>query len=489
MRSLNVECIGFCLLLLGTAASCQRFEGHSRKDSRAEGEDAAVDATEPEVDDEPEPDAPKRARAGSPAADVPPPVAGSGGRKMERQEPPSVAQTPAVIPTGTAAQCEAALEPPSAPCFAMDEAEPNDKRAPAMLQVTPNCGYIAANMAANDDDAYAFSPEKSDPVRVQLAYTTADVPDLEFSIIAPDGQTLTTQRSSRKAPREDIASIFQATAGARYVLQAVATSGRAVCQSYALRVDPYWCTDSFEDNDLVERATKLSWNADEVATAEGTLSSGDSDFFEVMTTRGDPVLFTGEYRAAAGEEIIVRRTVYDATGSSVVDQVGDRDTDREMFSYWLKASSQGTVFRAKLWPSGSGCAPYKVSFEAAACTDEYEDNDTAAMAAKLPIATDVEVTGFSGDPDFYRIDSLAGGGSCVLRYEVPVGRSQQLRVQVFNTAGKEVTNGLGGELVGNVRQLRVTWAADRAGTLIKVQPDNGGYCQSYTIRCDLPMGQ
>ncbi len=392
------------------------------------------------------------------------------------------------VSSGTEAECGEAIEAPDVQCLPADQAELNDDENPATLEVAPGCGYIVANLTANEDDAYAFAPEKSDPIRVELAYTTAGTSDLEYFLRGPDGRTITTQRKDREAPREDIVSVFQATQGAQYAVEIAATSGKAMCQSYALRVDPRWCTDAHEDNDAIERATKLSWNAQELATAEGTISSNDDDFFEVTTVRADPVLLTGEYRASPGSTILVRRIVSDATGDTVVDKVGDRDGEVETFSHWLQAKSKGTVLRARLLPSGSGCAPFQITFDAAACTDDHEDNDSAAAASPLPSGRDLEVTTSSGDEDNYRIDALANGGSCTITYAVPVGRSQQLRVEVYNVAGAQVTNGLGGELIGAERQLRVDWETDRSVATIRVRADNGGYCQPYTIRCDAPEG-
>jgi hypothetical protein len=501
MRLLQVKRVCWCVLLLASAAGCEVLRDDVGTHKSPESVDAA--ASDAAAVDDAEGD--ERPRMRAQARDAGPSIAGrggdsaplagqsghgyDGGEGLPREAESTAVASPDPIPSGTTAQCAEVLAPPAEQCLSGDRAERNDESSPATLRLAPSCGYIVANLAANDEDAYAFTPEKSDPIRLELAYTTAGVSDLELMIRGADGQVLETLRGARTAPREDLTSIVQATAGARYAVRIAATSGKASCQSYALRADPSYCTDAYEDNDSLEHATDLSWNDEERALAEGTLSSNDHDFFEVVTVRADPVLLTGEYRAQPGSTIEVRRVTYDAAGSVVLDRVGDRDTEIETFSHWLQAKSKGTVLRTRLWPSGSGCAPYKITFDARACTDAYEDNDTAAEASLLPTGRDVEVTGFDGDDDHYRIDGLAAGGTCVIRYTVPAGRSQQMRSEVYNVAGSQVTNALGGELVGSERQLRLSWAGDRGVATIRVHPDNGGYCQPYTIRCEPSAGQ
>lgn len=499
MRSLEMKRVWWCVLLLASSASCEVLRDDiGLEESPESAGDAEPDAA---ADDE---ERDERDRMGAEARDAGRPAAGRGGGSASLAgqggrgedagevsggpESPSVA-SPDPVQSGTAAQCGEALAPPDTQCLSADRAELNDESSPATLQLAPSCGYIVANLAANDEDAYTFMPERSDPIQLDLAYTTAGVSDLELMIRGPDGQLLATLRDPRKAPREDISKVVQAAAGARYVVKVAATSGQASCQSYVLRVDPSYCTDTHEDNDALDRATKLSWDDQERAIAQGTLSSSDHDFFEVATVRADPVLLSGEYRAQPTETIEVRRVAYDAAGSIVLDKLGDRDTEVEMFSHWLQAKSEGTILRTRLWPSGSGCAPYKITLDARACTDDYEDNDTAATASMLPPGRDVEVTGFNGDEDHYRIDALAGGGTCMIRYSIPAGQRQQLRSEVYNVAGSQVTNGLGGELVGSERQLRLSWAGDRGVATIRVRADDGGYCQPYTIRCDPSAGQ
>lgn len=86
---------------------------------------------------------------------------------------------------------------------------------------------------------------------------------------------------------------------------------------------------------------------------------------------------------------------------------------------------------------------------------------------------------------------LSSGGSCIVRYEVPAGRSggAKLRATVFNAAGTVITEDVGGELTGSTLQLTVRWAADKGATRLYLRPTSGSaYCQPYTIRCDPTPG-
>ena len=421
--------------------------------------------------------------AGRPAR---PPAAAKGGTDAG-SDSGNAARTAEDIPPPMAASCTAPLQAPNRPCFARDVAEPNDKNTPVALPIEPDCGYVQANISAGDDDAYEFTTLKSDPVLIELTYESSSEADLEQTLYSSTGSLLTNEQDQRKGPGETLRSVIQGTAHASYVVRVRDTYSNNLCQSYALRVDPLYCSDEHEDNDSMETSKKLSWDMAERVTVTGALLSTDDDFFEVTTPRADPVRVTGFYTASPGSTVQVSRSFFDAAGALKDNVSGDRKTDTEKFTHWLSAPSKSTVLRTRLTANGGGCATYELTLDAAACTDEYEDNDLAEEAAMLAPGNVASATIYRTDEDYYALKPLEAG-SCSLTYDIPSGRSQSLSLAVHDGAGSLVDNESGGELNGTVRSLKVSWT-NHDVMRVRVVANEGGYCQPYTLRCDAAEGK
>ena len=407
-------------------------------------------------------------------------VSGSADREIGARAP--------VLDIATLSAC--ALPMPEAPpteCFDLDPTEPNDKDDPATLPLDTGCGYLEANISAGDEDGFAFTTLRSDPVLIELSYWASGEADLEQTIFSPTGSLLAEKRTTRTGEGEDLRSVIQSAADARYVVRVRDSGSSKSCQSYALRVDPLYCSDDYEDNDSLATAARLPWDLNERAAVVGALLDTDEDFFEVTTVRADPVHLTGSYSADATSTVQMSRKIYDGAGTLQTSASGSRDTDTETFSHWLPAPAKGSVLRTRLTGTGSGCATYDLQLDGAACTDAYEDNDNASEAVELAVGSDTDVTIYRTDEDHYALPVLAAG-SCTLSYEVPTGRSGQLQLALYDGAGSLVKDKTGGELAGMMRTLKVSWTGNEV-VRIKVVLGEPGYCQPYTLRCDAAAGQ
>jgi hypothetical protein len=388
-----------------------------------------------------------------------------------------------VLPEATAEVCSGMLLPPTEACLRGDFAEPNDQDDPVLIESDPLCGYVQANVSPDDlSDGYAFATAKSDPVRIELSYHAQSSAILQQVIYDTVGHSLSAETGERASPNQALQAVIQTTADARYTVRVSDVGDGESCQSYTLRVDPQFCTDNHEDNDDVEHATRLTWDAHEQASTQGTVYEGDDDYFEVTTTRADPVLLTGRYSASAGSTVQVRRTIYDGAGSVTSSTTGERKQATEPFTHWLPAPTKASVIRTLLAASGSGCASFELSLDAAACTDAFEDNDKPTDAAPLTLGSDIKATMFWADDDYYALPSL-GSGMCSVTYEIPSGKTQQAALRVYDGSGSVVAYDSSGELNGRVKTLRATWT-DHAALSVVVTADDSDYCQPYTLRCE-----
>lgn len=398
--------------------------------------------------------------------------------------------TPPVVPSAAPDACVPGplAPPPAIACVASNVAEPNSFAAPATLSLDPSCAAVTATTGTTDQDAYTFVATKSDPVLVELSYAATDSTDLYVEVVDANGKpTSFGDKTARSGPSEQISGAFEAVAGQAYNLR-VNNRKLGMCQSYALRVDDKYCTDKFEDNDGEKTPTELTLDASGKVTVEGTIHQLDSDFFAIATPKADPFLITGTYTPPASDTLTIRRIVADASGKSVVDVVDGRKGPTGTFSHWVDSDAPGSPYRLWLWPDGSGCSPYSVQFDTAACTDAYEDNETLQTAAKLPLATDVQATVISSDSDYFEISDVGAGGSCTITYTIASGTSSTLRVNVYGFDGANVTNQLGGEGTGATKTMKLTWG-NKTPARLGVDQDIKNSCQPYTIRCDKAPAQ
>jgi len=482
------------VLGVGGGASCTRVDGPSQKDESEAPSRAGTRASRVQAESE-EPEE-ERAAAGRASE------AGRGGNASLRSAAqggrggaggsggsgrPEVPEKQPEIAAASANECGFSMLAPAPLCLDTDPAEPNDESHPIKLPIEPNCGYVEANISKDDEDYYSFSSSKSEPILIEVSYVAEGESDLEHAVYGSTGNHLASESVTRMGPGEDQSSAIHATAGGTYTVRVRDTKGAKSCQRYALRVNPLYCTDEYEDNDDAETSAKLRWDANERVSVQGTLLERDDDYFELITERADPVLLVGSYTAPANSTVQVTRTFYDGAGTVRSSVSGSRKTDSEMFQHWLPAPSKNSVLRTRLYASGLGCASYDLSYDAAACTDEFEDNDRTTEAAKLASATEVAATIHSTDEDHYALSGIKTG-SCTVIYDIPTGQTQQMSLSVYDGAGTSVASRSGGDLSGTTRTLRASWT-DREGVTIKLTANTGGYCQPYRLRCDPAEGQ
>jgi hypothetical protein len=388
------------------------------------------------------------------------------------------------VPSAAATICvPGPLAPPSATvCALPDSLEPSSYAAPIVLTLEPTCGYVAGTIAAKDEDAYRVMVAKADPVLVELSYTANDRENLELDIDDKGGSIYTFGREPRTAPSELESTILYPKPGQPYDIR-VQGSDLNGCQAYALRVDAHHCTDDFEDNDTDATASPLVLDSALKVELHATAHEKDLDFYELTTPKADPFLLRGSYTVGANETLAIRRIVTGPTGMSLVDAIANRTSATESFVHWVDSNAAGAKFHTEIWPSGSGCAPYTLTFDAAACTDTFEDNDSPTTAKVLPIGADTTATVISVDADHYDISALSNGGTCTISYTIADGVPQKLRVNVFSVTGDGVTNGLGGDGTGATKTMKLSWGA-RGTSRIQIEADVAGNCQPYTIRCD-----
>jgi hypothetical protein len=414
-------------------------------------------------------------RAGNAAAQ-----GGASGSARGAGAPAAGSGTPLAAPAPEL--CVGEAEAPAIACLADDVGEPNEPMHPVPLPVEPGCGYVVANVSRDDEDAYSFTTTKSDPVSVQLVANGASAGALKLEIRDATASLQDSEIGSTTDASADLLAIIQTHANAPYEVQVTNLISTEACQSYALRVDPSFCTDQYEDNDDVKSATKLTWDASQRSTAKGTLHMQDDDFFEIKTSRADPVRLEGTYTAAADSTVQLKHTIRDASGGLLESEVSARKTDSASFATWLPAPAPGTILRTELNALGDGCASYELTFDAAACTDDFEDNDSEKQTAPLATGTTIHATIHASDDDYFEFAELTSG-TCSVTYDVAPGEPQSLKLIIRDAAGGLVASDNGGELSGTTRTLSVGWKTQKA-TRLQLVALQSGSCQKYQLRCD-----
>lgn len=405
---------------------------------------------------------------------------GLGGGRPTRPLDSGIGTTPPVLPSAPAAACTPALlSSPVDLCDLPDPTEPNTYRYPAKLTLEPTCASISALAADKDQDAYRFVAPRSDPVAIELSYTSDHRADLAIDVRDLEDRSVVRVTDLRSGPTESIKRVIRAGAGATYDVR-VDGANVGLCQAYNLRVDARYCTDDFEDNDTEGKATKLTFDAAGRHALSATAHQDDQDFYEYTTVRADPVQISGSYTANPGDDIVLRRIIGPAQGASAIDETGTRSGPMASFEHWMRAPTANGSFRIQLHPSGSGCAVYQLALDANACTDGFEDNDDATVAAKLPLNQDVSATAFYADPDFYDLSVLSNGGTCTVTYLVAAGTTQRLRADVYTATQGSITNGVGTGTA--TKTIVLSWPAAPV-THLSITADNDGVCQPYVLRC------
>ncbi|MDB4971761.1 MAG: hypothetical protein JWN48_102 [Myxococcaceae bacterium] len=400
--------------------------------------------------------------------------------------------TPPTLPSAPAAACLAPLTPAESSCAAPDRAEPNTGRSPARLELGTTCNVVQAWAADKDEDAYRFKVTRADPVRIELSYQA--LAQAELALVVRDSSARELTRSSRSASPasgslEHQTQVFLGSAGMTYDLD-LEGARLGTCLPYALRVDPSWCSDAFEDNDSETSAFVLgSTSATPSASTlrvEGRASEGDADFFQFTTPRADPVRMEGAYTVEPNDTLQLRRRLQNTSGLGASDVAGARSGLTESFETWLVSNSPGALFRAQISATGSGCASYRLSFDVDACSDAFEDNDSARAAAPIPFGVDLQASAFQGDDDFFDLSGSSQGGSCTASFTPPPNSGQSLSLLVFSgNATTPATLGPPDPLTAS-RSATVRWSGTASALSVSTKVANS--CLPYSLRCERAAG-
>jgi len=404
-----------------------------------------------------------------------------GGLRDAARDPSEVAK----LPSASEEACRVAQLPsPPDLCGEPDATEPSSFRHPAELTVEPTCARVSGIAADKDEDAYRFTTGLADPVAVELSYTSEGRADLALQIFDQGERNIARAETPRTGASERIRETLRSRAGGRYDVR-VTGKNVGLCQPYNLRVDTQFCTDSFEDNDTEASATRLEWADDQTIELHASAHESEADFFDYVTPKADPVRISGSYTANTDDSILLRRIIGPVTGAPAIDELGARSGPTTTFSHWVRSASPGTGFRIQIAPTGMGCAQYDLKLEAAACSDAFEDNDSAGDATELTIGQELDGTAYFADDDFYDLRTLPNGGSCTVTYRVDDDRPQRLRVDVSSATQGGVASAVGSNNAAPDKTVQVRWPNPGASTL-RISAEQDGVCQPYTLRCDDP---
>ncbi|HEX5657794.1 MAG TPA: hypothetical protein VFX59_11395 [Polyangiales bacterium] len=370
----------------------------------------------------------------------------------------------------SSASCTDSLEAPGAlVCTQPDPTEPNDERHPATL-LTDACASVVARAADKDEDAYRFTTSHADPVSIELLYRDEARADLALGVYSDN--RLVARGNARRSSASELESVLFVTQPAADYDVRVEGTHVGTCVPYALRVNPSWCTDAYEDNDSTAKASPLDLTHGAVEL-DATGSRYEADYYAFSPSKADPVLVSGSYEVDASSNMQLRRVLSNVTGLNAIDDPGARTGTREEWQHWLRSDTPSYV--VQIAPSGEGCVRYALRVDPYACTDSHEDNDTLSQAVPLPDALEASV--FPGDDDFFTLPA-SSGGQCTLSYQAD--DAQQLRIDVFSTGSGVIASGLGKQAPGQAQTVNVEWTGVAAYLSVSARTTS---CQPYRLRC------
>ena len=363
-------------------------------------------------------------------------------------------------------------------CVADDSLEPNTTAAPRELQLEDGCLAISSSVDELDlEDGFRFTTSRGDPLRVALEYTaTSPQVDLWFDVRGTTGATLASGLAQRTGAAEIESTLLQASAGGIYTLNLDANRAEQ-CQPYRLTFDGRFCTDTLEDDDDKASATPLDLATYAAYDITGSISARDDDVYRFASPRRDPVLLELAYTAAVEDKVDVRLEVTGPTGATALVESGTRATAEERVTRWLQPSEPGAVHLLTLSALGSGCAPYKLSINADACTDAFEDNDTTQTAVKLAKTTVVDARVSFRDDDYYDLSEF-DGARCTATFEPDPTKQGTFTLTAYEATGAYVTQ----ERAPN--GSAPTISLDLTGKkILKVEASDATGCVPYRLRC------
>lgn len=284
---------------------------------------------------------------------------------------------------------------PSAPTCTDDAREPNNTQAGANV-VTPGT-LSALQVCPGNDDFYAVDVPAGGTLTASITFTVANG-DLDLALLGPTGTVLRTSATA-SASTESVSYTF--TTATRATLRAYGYQG--VGNAYALTVgvtSTATCTDDgAEPNDTQAAAAALT-----PGTLTGTVCPGDPDFFSLTIPAGSTLSASLMFTNANGD---LDLRLYNAAGSIVASST---TASQSTESFMYTATTAGTFaleVRGFLSATNSYTLVTGVT-AASSCTDDAEEQNDTATAAKVVPGSPAALTVCPNDDDWFRVTLIAG---------------------------------------------------------------------------------
>jgi hypothetical protein len=204
--------------------------------------------------------------------------------------------------------------------------------------------------------------------------------------------------------------------------------------------------DAFEPNDMAAQAAPIALK-DGVAVFSSGVSMDDADFFRFDAVKRDPYFIEAAYTPPAGDTSDLSLFVMTIAGTEVARHQEVRTGLAEAMTATWMAEAKGTPYAFKIESDSLTCMPVAIRISAQTCTDNYEDNDTSATAAKItlgeagPTILSGTPTIYQGDDDFYEFVVTATDPVLVeATYTPPAGNESDLTLTVLDAVGQTVAS-------------------------------------------------
>lgn len=162
--------------------------------------------------------------------------------------------------------------------------------------------------------------------------------------------------------------------------------------------------DRFEPNQTRDTAAAIGLSAPfELERFAAEITTGNDDYFQFTTPKGDPANVTVRYTVAGVATTELQLFVSDATQTTVASDTSARTTPSQTLQANWQSSAQGNYF-IQLTSNSATCQAYDLSIDAYQCTDQYEDNDTSSTPAQITLTNSKATVLASiqqGDDDWY----------------------------------------------------------------------------------------
>jgi hypothetical protein len=272
---------------------------------------------------------------------------------------------------------------------------------------------------------------------------------------------------------------FEATAGGTYAL--AVRSDNATCTAYELDINALVCTDAYEDNDTQQTAATIALDATtQKASLSATIDGRDDDYYKFTAPKKDPIKVTGTYTRPAGDTADLSLTIYDQTGTYVIDDSASRTQASETMQTVWESAAAGETYYIKINSSlNDVCAAYDVAIDGLTCTDSLEDNDDFASAKALSGSQSLTISAL--DDDYFTFTPAGATGTCTVTYTPSSTGTQQLGITLYSATQDYITDDHTAR-TGASQTLTVSWASGDSPHYVKVDASDNE-CTTYTINC------